>query len=92
MFFFAVYSLKANFIKKYNQLFYYFLLLEIKSMTGVGFEPTKLTHCRLKATPLTAREPSLFLLFAVFNEVYPTPSSLFGLSGIEPESKKIKAF
>ena len=43
--------------------FFCYLLLEIKSMTGVGFEPTKLTHCRLKATPLTAREPSLILFF-----------------------------
>ena len=31
-------------------------------MVPVGFEPTKLTHCILSATPLTARERYLFFL------------------------------
>ena len=38
----------------------------MKLMVSVGFEPTKLTHCILSATPLTARERYLFFEFLFF--------------------------
>ena len=37
-------------------------ILILTKMSGVGLEPTKLTHCSLNATPLTTRASRLMLL------------------------------